>query len=73
MSVQEDYEITKVSDKKLNYIKIKFLPDYAKFHLDTLDEFNEALLRRRVFDVAGCNTNINVTLNGKVLPIHNFR
>lgn len=62
-----------MDSKKLNYIRISFLPDYSKFKLSDLDGDNVAIFRRRVFDIAGCNNNIKVYLNGAELQIHNFR
>ena len=41
-----------------NFLKISFVPDYERFGIPDMTTDNESLLRRRVFDIAGCNENI---------------
>ena len=41
-----------------NFLRISFVPDYSRFGISDLTPDNESLLRRRVFDIAGCNENI---------------
>ncbi|KAH0574585.1 DNA topoisomerase 2 [Spironucleus salmonicida] len=56
-----------------NYVKISFIPDYARFQLTDLNNDNEALLRRRIFDIAGCNEKLQVFLNEERLPVSGFQ
>ena len=36
-----------------DYTKITFYPDLAKFHMDVFDDDFEALVKKRVYDMAG--------------------
>ncbi|XP_053554372.1 DNA topoisomerase 2-alpha [Bombina bombina] len=52
---------------------ITFKPDLSKFKMDVLDKDIVALMSRRAYDVAGSSKGVKVFLNGKKLPITNFR
>ena len=56
-----------------NFLKISFVPDYSRFGIEDMTADNENLLRRRVFDIAGCNENIQVYLNDIKLPFSGFK
>jgi DNA topoisomerase-2 len=54
------------------YTRITYTPDYA--HLDTqLDDGNYAKLRKRVYDIAGCNPHLKVYFNGRRCRIDSFK
>jgi DNA topoisomerase-2 len=57
---------------KQSYTKITFLPDYEKLNT-TLHDGNYAKLLKRVYDIAGCNPKLKVTLNGKLIRIKSFK
>jgi len=45
---------------------VTFTPDYARFGLDGLDTDHEALMCKRVYDMAGTTPkDVRVFLNGK--------
>lgn len=45
--------------------KITFYPDFQKFKMEVLDKDTTALLRKRVYDMAGVlGKNVAVKLNG---------
>lgn len=48
---------------------ITYTPDYDYFKLEGMDKDHELLLQRRVYEIAACNPNIRVTLNGKVVEL----
>ncbi|CAL5971962.1 DNA_topoisomerase 2 [Hexamita inflata] len=74
MKVHTEPEITKVASGSTNYVKVSFIPDYARFSLTNLDTDHIALLTRRVYDIAGCcSENLNVFVNNQELTIHNFK
>jgi DNA topoisomerase II len=51
--------------KKGDYTRVTFQPDLRKFGLRSLGEDDIlSLLHRRVYDLAACNENIKVFLNG---------
>ncbi|RJE26696.1 hypothetical protein PHISCL_00927 [Aspergillus sclerotialis] len=55
-----------------DYTKVTFKPDYAKFGMDGMDDDFEALVKRRVYDLAG-TAKVAVKLNGTRIPIRNFK
>lgn len=55
-----------------DFTKVTFKPDYAKFGMDGMDDDFEALVKRRVYDLAG-TARVAVKLNGTRIPIRNFK
>lgn len=60
------------SQKRKDYTRVTFLPDYVRFGLQHLDEDHRDLFRKRVYDVAG-TSGVHVSLNGKRLHVKNFK
>lgn len=54
------------------YTKITFKPDLPRFHMTELDADIVALMKKRVYDIAGCNPTLKVYLNGELIKINNF-
>ncbi|GAA95892.1 uncharacterized protein L969DRAFT_82619 [Mixia osmundae IAM 14324] len=68
----------KITDTKKGeaYTKITFRPDFKRFgHMAEagLDPDTEALLQKRVYDMAGTVKDVQVSLNGKKLRVNNFK
>ncbi|KAN0032195.1 hypothetical protein ACTFIV_006072 [Dictyostelium citrinum] len=64
--------ITPICEQDNDYTKITFKPDLEKFKIKSLwDDNILQLMERRLYDIAGCNPELNVTLNGKRLN-YNF-
>ena len=61
-----------ITKSKANGTTITFTPDYDYFGC-SLDDDNVLKITRRVYDVAGCNPNIKVHLNGKLIKINSFK
>lgn len=61
------------SNKASEYTKVSFKPDLAKFGMSEMDADFEAILRRRVYDMAGCVPGVKVFLNGDRIKIKNFK
>lgn len=55
-----------------NHTKITFTPDYERLGC-TLDDGNYSKLVKRVVDVAACNPNLKVYLNGTRVQIKSFK
>ncbi|OQS00007.1 DNA topoisomerase 2 DNA gyrase B [Thraustotheca clavata] len=55
-----------------DFTKISFSPDLPKFELTKLNQSMIRVLRKRVFDVAGCLPNVDVRWNGESIPIVGF-
>ncbi|KAF2145209.1 uncharacterized protein K452DRAFT_284608 [Aplosporella prunicola CBS 121167] len=56
-----------------DYTKVTFKPDFTKFGMDGIDDDFEALVKRRVYDLAGTSKGVKVFLNGERLKIKNFK
>lgn len=71
--------MTKTTEPKLkscvgnDYTKITFSPDLTKFKMEKLEEDIVLLMSRRAYDVAASTRGVKVYLNGKKLPINNFK
>ncbi|KAF5292892.1 hypothetical protein FQR65_LT11144 [Abscondita terminalis] len=71
--------MTKASEPKIkdffgeDFTKVTFCPDLKKFKMDTLDEGIVGLMSRRAFDVAASARGVKVFLNGKRIPVKNFK
>lgn len=72
MSFKSEPEIRSIS-KKEDWTKVSFTPDLAKFDMLCLDDDIVSLLKKRVYDIAGCNPKIKVYLNGEKIPIKTFK
>eukprot|EP00927_Polykrikos_kofoidii_P020904 TRINITY_DN19978_c0_g1_i1.p1 TRINITY_DN19978_c0_g1~~TRINITY_DN19978_c0_g1_i1.p1 ORF type:complete len:1282 (-),score=268.81 TRINITY_DN19978_c0_g1_i1:245-4090(-) len=57
-----------------DYTSIEFWPDLEKFGMKDFEEDTVALLRRRVYDIAGTSgERVTVFLDGKQLPVKSFQ
>ncbi|GES91633.1 DNA topoisomerase II [Rhizophagus clarus] len=73
MSVKESPKISSYS-KKEEYTMVTFRPDFQRFNMPNgFDDDIIALLKKRVYDLAGCVKNVKVFLNGERLKIKNFK
>lgn len=71
MSNMEKAKIT--SHKGEDYTKVTFYPDFRKFGMDEMDEDFEALVKRRVYDMAGTCKDVKASLNGERIKIRTFK
>ena len=68
MGVREKEKIT--SNKSSAFVRVTFLPDYKKFGMDSgIDDDLEALILRRVYDMAGTVGGVKVYLNGEQIRL----
>lgn len=66
-------EITEYTGKEAkDFTKVSFSPDLEKFEMEKLTASMARVLKKRVFDVAGCLSDVQVTLNGNLVPISGF-
>lgn len=71
MNKMEKAKIT--SNKSADFVKVSFLPDYKRFEMENgIDDDLEALMYRRVYDMAGTVSGVKVWLNGEHLKL-NFK
>ncbi|KAK5575424.1 hypothetical protein RB653_006557 [Dictyostelium firmibasis] len=71
MRSKEDPKITSYQNKT-DYTKITFYPELDRFGMVNFDDDLVALLSKRVYDIAGCNPTLKVSLNGEELGIRSF-
>ncbi|KAF7986171.1 hypothetical protein HWV62_38564 [Athelia sp. TMB] len=65
-------KITK-NGKGEEYTRVTFRPDLKRFGMDTIDDDTVALLKKRVYDMAGTVKDIKVFLNDERLKIKGFK
>ncbi|KAK5125991.1 DNA topoisomerase 2 [Meristemomyces frigidus] len=56
-----------------DYTMITFKPDFQKFGMEMMDDDFEALVKRRVYDMAGTATGVKVWLNDSRIKISKFK
>ncbi|KAM7262891.1 hypothetical protein ACFE04_000574 [Oxalis oulophora] len=72
MSKKDEPVITKCKEGE-NWTKVTFKPDLAKFKMTHLEADVVALMKKRVFDMAGClGKTVKVELNGTKVPVKSF-
>ncbi len=55
------------------FTRISYIPDYARFGMTGLDDCAMDRIKRRCYEVAACNPKIEVSFNGDVVPVRNFK
>jgi DNA topoisomerase-2 len=58
------------ASKSSDFTRVTFTPDYAKFKMNGIDDDFEAMVKRRVYDLAGTVKGVKVSLNGTVLRLN---
>ena len=71
MSKMDPATIT--ANKGDDYTKITFWPDFPKFKMTGMDDDFEALVKRRVYDLAGTCNKVKVYLNGEKIKVTDFK
>ena len=71
MSKMGKASITNNSGK--DYTMVTFYPDFSKFGMQEMDEDFEALVKKRVYDMAGTCKGVKVYLNGERIKAANFK
>lgn len=65
--------ITNITARSPSYTKITFKPDLKRFGITRLTDDIISLLKKRVYDLAGCTYNgVNVYLNDELITINSF-
>lgn len=71
MSRMESAKI--VNSKGDDFTQVTFSPDFAKFKMSGIDDDFEALVKRRVYDLAGTSRGVKVWLNGEKIKVNSFK
>lgn len=67
-----DREPPKIKKSKLNHTEITFFPDFEKFGIGSIDGDHLKMIQKRVYDISGCNPNLQVYFNGELIKIKSF-
>ena len=62
----------KIKKSTKGFTEINYLVDFDKFELTGIDDDHFKMLEKRVYDIAGCNTNLKVYFNGKLINFKAF-
>ena len=66
-------KITKTKKKDKDFTRVTFTPDYDRFGLEGLDVDHEALMCKRVYDMAGTTPkDVRVFLNGVKIAVRRW-
>lgn len=58
---------------KNDYTCITFQPDFQRFGVKGLDADTLALFKKRVYDLAGCNSRLRIYFNDTLIRVSNFK
>lgn len=58
------------SSKSADFTRVTFTPDYPRFKMSGIDNDFEALVKRRVYDMAGTLKGVKVSLNGTQIKMN---
>lgn len=67
-----DRESPKIKKSKSNHTEITFFPDFEKFGISSIDRDHLKMIQKRVYDISGCNPNLQVYFNGELIKIKSF-
>ena len=62
----------KIKKSTKGFTEINYLVDFDKFEIKGIDDDHFKMLEKRVYDIAGCNTNLKVYFNGKLINFKAF-
>jgi DNA topoisomerase-2 len=75
MRTRHEPVVTDVAPNSANardYTETAFRPDLERFGMTCLDKDTVALLTKRVYDIAGCNPSVRVSLNERWIRLDDF-
>lgn len=61
-----------VKKAKKNHTEVKYYPDLEKFGLKEIDKDHFKIIKKRVYDLAACNSNVKIYFNGDLIKINKF-
>lgn len=62
-----------IKKSKKNHTQITFNPDLKRFGLKEIDDSHFEMIKKRVYDLAACNTHLKIYFNGKVINFKSFK
>ncbi|KAI9733829.1 MAG: DNA topoisomerase 2 [Claussenomyces sp. TS43310] len=61
------------TNKSADFTRVTFTPDYKRFGMTGMDDDFEALVQRRIYDLAGTVKGVGVYLNGNKIKTNTFQ
>lgn len=61
-----------ISNSKKKFTQITYYPDLEKFGLQNIDDDHFQILKKRVIDIAACNTELDIYFNDEKINFKNF-
>lgn len=61
-----------IKNQKRNHTEIKFIPDFEKFGMVNIDKDHFEMIKKRVYDLAACNTHLKIYFNGDLVNFKKF-
>jgi DNA topoisomerase-2 len=61
-----------IKKSKDNHTQITYKPDLIQFNIEKIDEYHFKMIEKRVYDLAGTNSDIKFTFNGKLINFKSF-
>lgn len=62
----------KITPSTKCHTEISYVPDYERFGMIKLDEPHLMMIKKRVFDIAGCNPNLKIFFNDEQIKFKSF-
>jgi len=63
----------KIINSEKNFTEISYIVDLEKFGMSDIDEFHIEMIRKRLIDIAACNTGIKIQFNSEKYKFKNFK
>jgi len=63
----------KITSGKVGSTEISFIPDLKRFGMMSIDDGAIAMIKKRMLDIAACNTSLSLELNGEKLKYSSFK
>jgi len=59
----------KITSGKVGSTEISFIPDLKRFGMMSIDDGAIAMIKKRMLDIAACNTSLSLELNGEKFKV----
>ena len=69
----KSHSLPKITKTSQHYTRIIYTPDLPRFGMTCIDDDAIKLIEKRVYEIAGCNPNLNIYFNGKKIQINSFK
>lgn len=63
----------KIKSSTKKYTQITYIPDYNRFGLSGCDEFHRKMVKKRLIDIAACNTHLKIVFNKERIRFKSFK